>query len=103
MRADSTHHVRGAQVGLCPKMKNGSSFRGAAEGGEPGTHFPEACVHGFRAASLCSAPGMTILCKAPQPTGGDGLVVETVGSRAGLKLRNSRLYRALHGMAGPAY
>src|SRR5207249_1789602 len=31
------------------------SFRGAAEGCEPGTHIPEACVYGFR-ARRCAAP-----------------------------------------------
>src|SRR5207245_109991 len=31
------------------------SFRGAATGCEPGSHIPEACVHGFR-ARRCAAP-----------------------------------------------
>src|SRR6266850_6234947 len=47
--------------GLCTKMEETASFRGAATGGEPGTHFPETGVHRFRAASLRSAPGMTIV------------------------------------------
>ena len=34
--------------------------------GEPGTHFPEVCVHRFRAASLRSAPGMTIFVQGAQ-------------------------------------
>src|SRR5437763_578196 len=38
-----------------------SRHSGAARSGEPGIHIPEAGVHGFRAASLRSAPGMTIL------------------------------------------
>src|SRR5438132_14146068 len=42
-------------------MEETVSFRGVATGGEPGTHFPEAGVHRFRAASLRSAPGMTIV------------------------------------------
>jgi hypothetical protein len=37
---------------------------GRRTSGEPGTHIPEAGVHGFRAASLPSAPGMTALVKA---------------------------------------
>src|SRR5437868_8069607 len=32
---------------------------GATRSGEPGIHIPEADVHGFRVASLRSAPGMT--------------------------------------------
>ena len=35
--------------------RKGPSFRGAAEGCEPGTHIPEACVYGFR-ARRCAAP-----------------------------------------------
>ncbi len=31
------------------------SFRGAAEGCEPGTQIPKACVYGFR-ARRCAAP-----------------------------------------------
>src|SRR5882757_872871 len=42
-------------------MEETVSFRGVATGGEPGTHFPETGVHRFRAASLRSAPGMTIV------------------------------------------
>ena len=44
------------------------SRSGAPRSGEPGTHFPEACVHGFRAASLRSAPGMTIFRLCPSST-----------------------------------
>src|SRR5437764_13711074 len=51
--------------GLCTKTYNTPSFRGGAAGGEPGIHIPEACVHGFRAASFCSAPGMTITVQSP--------------------------------------
>src|SRR5882724_3198533 len=43
------------------KTEETASFRGAATVGEPGTHFPEAGVHRFRAASLRSAPGITIV------------------------------------------
>src|SRR5207253_7645268 len=40
-------------AGLCTHKV--PSFRGAAEGGEPGTYIPEACVYGFR-ARRCAAP-----------------------------------------------
>src|SRR5260370_31871515 len=35
----------GPSNGLAPRLV---SFRGAAEGCEPGIYIPEACVHGFR-------------------------------------------------------
>src|SRR5436305_14867020 len=40
----------------------GSKHSGAARRAEPGTHIPEAAVHGFRAAELRAVPGMT-LCR----------------------------------------
>src|SRR5437588_8069467 len=40
---------------------------GAPRSGEPGSHIPEVGVHGFRAASRRSAPGMTVIVRSPSP------------------------------------
>src|SRR5438128_674522 len=60
------------------------SFRGAAEGCEPGTHIPEACVYGFR-ARRCAAPRndgifCDFLCRVP--SGEEGCVGSARRSRA---------------------
>src|SRR5437868_9772003 len=57
--------ARGTICAAFTKTYNTPSFRGDAAGGEPGIHIPEACVHGFRAASFRSAPGMTIIVQSP--------------------------------------
>src|SRR5947209_20523383 len=58
----------------------GPSFRGGAAGGEPGSHIPEAGVHGFRAASLCEAPGMTPLLQCRSSRWTDAILCRTSGS-----------------------
>src|SRR6516162_867770 len=54
--------------------------------GEPGTHFPEVCVHRFRAASLRSAPGMTIFVQGAQEAIKARRSVNTVGWRAPVQM-----------------
>jgi hypothetical protein len=46
---------------------NKPSFRGAADGREPGTHFPEAGVHGFRARRSAAPRNDDPLGKPVQP------------------------------------
>jgi len=57
------------------------SFRGVAEGCEPGTYFPEACVYGFRARRRAAPRNDGAFwgsCAKP-PEGGGGRVREAVG------------------------
>jgi short subunit dehydrogenase len=62
-RPDDRRRRRPAPRPLSPRSVSHNTgvnrHSGAPRSGEPGIHFPEARLHGFRAASLHSTPGMT--------------------------------------------
>src|SRR6266568_973714 len=76
------------------------SFRGAAEGCEPGTHIPEAGVYGFR-AHRCAAPRNDGPFGAEPPIGERGKLERAIDTRPAGRLRRALVRQALPTSAAP--